>query len=113
MKEEDAKLAEATDQCLAHPELAKAWGECNVKTVIFQRKGGIGQCQAKYALKKDETMMLKIRLRPNGRVRNVWAEEGAPKNKDLERCLAKQISRLKFAAPPKGVSPVIYFPFQP
>lgn len=104
--------AEATDECLANPAMAKSWGECNVKTTIFQRAEGIGQCQAKHGKAKGETLMLKIRLKQNGKVRNVWAEDGSAKNKPLEKCLSQEISRLQFAAPPKGVNPVIYFPFQ-
>jgi hypothetical protein len=113
-EEVDAQIAaEATDHCLANPELAKAWGECNVKKTIFSRMDAIGQCQMKHS-KADskDAMMLKIRLRPNGRVKDVRAEEGKAKNRGLEKCLSSVISKLKFAAPPKGVSPVIYFPFQ-
>mgnify|MGYP000296530476 CR=1 FL=1 len=56
--------------------------------------------------------MLKIRLKPNGKVRNVHADNGSARNPALEKCLSKEISQLQFAAPPKGVQPVIYFPFQ-
>jgi hypothetical protein len=111
-QEQEEKAAEATDLCLANPAMAKTWGECNVKTTIFQRAEGIGQCQTKHGKAKGETLMLKIRLKQNGKVRNVWAEDGSAKNKPLEKCLSKEISRLQFAAPPKGVNPVIYFPFQ-
>jgi len=104
--------AEATDQCLANPALAKAWGECNVKATIFGRMEGIGACQMKHG-KNNASMMLKISVRPNGRVKGVRAEDGAAKNRPLEKCLAAEISRLHFAAPPKGVKPVIYFPYQP
>jgi hypothetical protein len=114
IEEQEEKAAKSTDQCLANPQLAKTWGECNVKTTIFRRADAIGQCQAKHGKSnpQTETLMLKIRLRPNGKVRNVWAEDGSAKNKPLERCLSQEISRLRFAAPPKGVDPVIYFPFQ-
>lgn len=106
------KAAEATDECLANPEMAKSWGECNVKTTIFQRAGGIGQCQAKHGKAKGETLMLKISLKKSGKVSKVWAEDGTARNKPLESCLSKEISSLQFATPPKGVKPVIYFPFQ-
>jgi hypothetical protein len=112
IEEQEEKAAAATDECLANPAMAKTWGECNVKATIFQRAQGIGQCQTKHAKAKGETLMLKIRLRQNGKVRNVWAEEGSARNRPLEKCLSKEISRLQFATPPKGVNPVIYFPFQ-
>jgi hypothetical protein len=111
-QERAEEAAEATDECLANPAMAKTWGECNVKTTIFQRAEEIGQCQAKHGKAKEGTLMLKIRLKPNGKVRNVLAEDGSAKNKPLEKCLTQEISRLQFAAPPKGVNPVIYFPFQ-
>jgi len=105
--------AEATDQCLANPELAKDWGECNVKKTIFSRMDAISQCQMRHAKASSaDAMMLKIRLRTNGKVRDVKAEQGKAKNKNLETCISKVIAKLQFAAPPKGVSPVIYFPIQ-
>lgn len=111
-EKEAEQAAEATDECLANPAMAKSWGECNVKTTIFQRADGIGQCQSKHGKAKGETLMLKIRLKQNGKVKNVLAEDGSAKNKPLEKCLSQEISKLQFAAPPKGVNPVIYFPFQ-
>lgn len=113
-EELDAQAAEATDQCLANPELAKTWGECNVKKTIFSRMSAIGDCQMKHVKSPgQEALMLKIRLKANGKVRDVKAEDGTAKNRGLEKCLSQEISKLQFAAPPKGVSPVIYFPFQP
>lgn len=111
-EEQAEKAAEATDACLANPAMAKVWGECNVKTTIFQRAEGIGRCQAQHGKAKGETLMLKINLKKNGKVNKVWAEDGTARNKPLESCLSKEISSLQFAAPPKGVKPVIYFPFQ-
>jgi hypothetical protein len=58
--------------------------------------------------------MLKIRIRPDGTVRDVAADDSVhPANKKLEACLAKEIGRLRFAKPPRGVKPVVYFPYQP
>lgn len=108
----EAELAEATDECLSNPKLARAWGECNVKSTIYQGSDGIARCQKAHAKANSETLMLKIRLKQDGKVNKVWAEEGTAKNKPLEGCLRKEISKLQFAAPPKGVDPVIYFPFQ-
>ena len=108
----EEQAAEATDRCLANPELAKEWGECNVKTSLFAQKEGIGKCQSQFSKNPSQTMMLKIRLKPDGSVRRVKAEEGGPKNRNLERCLSKVVEKIRFASPPKGVKPVIYFPTQ-
>lgn len=110
----DEEAAEATDACLADPRLAESWGECNVKATIFSHMEQIRSCQQRFAKgpAPKEALILKIRLRPNGKVRDVFAEEGGPRNRALEACLSQEISKLRFAAPPKGVKPVIYFPFQ-
>lgn len=105
------EAAEATDACLANPKLASSWGECNVKKTIFDNSRAIGQCQQKHAKPSKDPLMLKIRLKASGAVHNVQAEDGSPRNKALEGCLSREIAKLKFAAPPKGANPVIYFPF--
>ena len=113
--ERDEKQAAATDACLANPALAKRWGECNVKRVIYDHAKELGACQAQNGAeaKEGDTLMLKIRLRPDGKVRDVRADPSVRSpNRALEACLARTIVRLQFAAPPKGVKPVIYFPYQ-
>lgn len=115
VQEQEEAAAKATDECLADSALAKEWGECNVKRTIYDRMEAIGACQRKFqkGSAKGDTLMLKIRVRPNGSVRDVRADENVrPVNKPLEACLAKEIGKLKFAAPPKGVKPIIYFPYQ-
>jgi hypothetical protein len=111
VQDEETRAAEATDQCLANPELSREWGECNVKKTLFDNKEAIAGCQQRFG-KSGESIMLQIRLRPDGRVRSVEAEEGRPRNRNLERCLFREISKLRFAAPPAGVKPVVYFPLQ-
>lgn len=107
--------AEATDACLANPKLALAWGECNVKTTIFTRTAAIGACQRSFAKnsRPGDTLVLKIRIKPDGSVREVTADDSVhPANKKLEACLAKEIGQLRFAKPPRGVKPIVYFPYQ-
>jgi len=99
----------STNECLSNLEMAKEWGECNVKTTIFSRKKAISQCQAKHA-KPNQTMMLKITLQPSGRVKNVRAETGSAKNRRLETCLRQAMGKLQFAVPPTGANPTIMFP---
>lgn len=115
VEEQEAAAAKATDECLADSNLAREWGECNVKRTIYSRMEAIGDCQRKFhkGSRPGDTLMLKIRVKPNGRVRDVRADENVrPVNKPLESCLSKEIGKLQFAAPPKGVKPIIYFPFQ-
>jgi hypothetical protein len=113
-KQAEAAVA-ATDECLEHPELAKKWGECNVKSTIFSRKDGIEACRKKF-LKQPmpgSALVMRIRVQRSGQVRDVTADTSAmPQNIALERCLSKEISLLRFAPPPKGVKPVIFFPYQ-
>lgn len=100
--------AGSIDNCLAHPELADAWGECNVKKTIYDNLPRIRSCVENS--KSKGTMMLKISLKPNGAVKSLRPEAGGPRNKLLEKCLSRAFNRVKFATPPAGVKPVIYFP---
>jgi hypothetical protein len=114
--EEAAAAAEATDKCPANPKLAEEWGECNVKRTIYSRMAAIGVCQRTYAKgsRPGDALVLKIRIKPDGSVRDVKADDSVhPTNKKLEACLAKEIGRLRFAKPPRGVKPVVYYPYQP
>ncbi len=110
--QEEAQAA-ATEECLNNPELAKSWGECNIKRTIFQRLPKIRSCYEKEGKKADYhgDLILKIRVRPTGFVRDVKVEEASLKNKMLSSCLVKEISKLQFAKPPKGINPVIFYPF--
>lgn len=106
--------ARATQECLENPELSREWGECNVKKTIYNRMPRIRNCYQKQASAKYDfrgDLILKIRVFPSGKVREVKVEEGSLKNKMLSSCLVREISRLRFAKPPKGINPVIYFPF--
>jgi hypothetical protein len=109
----DEQAAESTDACLADPAAAKEWGECNVKAALFSQRESIAKCQAQHSkAPSNQTMILKIQLKADGAVRNVRAEEGGPKNRSLEKCLRRVVRKIRFAAPPAGVKPVIYFPTQ-
>jgi hypothetical protein len=106
--------AEATKECLSDAELGNDWGECNVKKTLFSRMTKIRACYAKDSNKKYDfhgDLILKIHVFPNGKVKETKVEEGSLKNKMLSTCLVKEISRMRFARPPKGIHPVIYFPF--
>ncbi|MGE3260486.1 MAG: AgmX/PglI C-terminal domain-containing protein [Bacteriovoracia bacterium] len=99
----------STDECLSNSAAGDAWGECNVKKTIYQNMDKLVACQEKNPT-KGGTMMLKISLKTNGVVKKVRPEAGTVRNRPLEACLSKAFARVKFAAPPEGVKPVIYFP---
>ncbi|MGZ3694861.1 MAG: hypothetical protein ACXWQO_11840 [Bdellovibrionota bacterium] len=111
-QKEEAPAEPTTDACLADSNLAAEWGECNVKKTIFENMNGLRACQTKHVATASAgtTMMLKIKLRPNGKVQHVRPEAGGVRNRPLEGCLSKVFAKVKFAAPPQGVKPVIYFP---
>lgn len=112
-EEQEEAQAAATEECLEHPELAKGWGECNIKRTIFDRIPQIRACYEKGSKNFDfhGDLILKIRVRPTGKVRDVKVEEASLKNKMLSSCLVKEIGKLQFAKPPKGINPVIFYPF--
>lgn len=107
---EESRNEPSTDVCLADSNLSQEWGECNVKKTIYDNMDALRGCQAQAKANAGKTMMLKIRLRPNGAVRSVRPEAGSVRNRPLETCLKNAFAKVQFAAPPKGVKPVIYFP---
>jgi hypothetical protein len=110
-REEAPPAPTSTDACLANPALASEWGECNVKTTIYDNMEKLRSCQSK-GTTGGATLMLKIQVTANGHVRRVRPESGGPRNRALETCLKQALATVKFAPPPKGVKPVIYFPLQ-
>lgn len=107
--EEETVPGIGAEACLEKPELAKAWGECNVKKTIYDRRVQIASCVKENKGKKESVLNLK--LQPDGKVKEVEFEESA-KYKRAVPCLKKEFSKLKFAAPPKGVNPVIMYPME-
>ena len=113
-EQEEKSEQDATQECLKHPEQAKSWGDCNVKKTIFDRLPKIRRCYEKTFKEDynyDGNIVLKILLQTNGKVKNVTVDEGSLRNKMLSGCLVKEIGKLKFAKPPGGITPVIYYPF--
>jgi hypothetical protein len=108
----EATAEPSTDACLANSNLAAEWGECNVKRTIFDNMEALRSCQSKHVASSSNgaTMMLKISLLASGKVKKVRPEAGGIRNRPLESCLSKAFANVKFAAPPLGVKPIIYFP---
>ncbi len=111
--EDDAPSA-STASCLNDPALSEAWGECNVKSTIYKSMGKITSCfHAKKKASPPGEMLLTLRLQSNGKVEHVHLDQGLEKDKDLSKCLKRELAGLRFASPPKGVKPVIYYPLNP
>jgi hypothetical protein len=110
--EDSERRAEATDSCLADPEQAKSWGDCNVKTTIYDRMDVIMACQTKHGSSVRDSIQFEIEVNAKGGVKKVGAVSNQNKNLALESCLKKEIAKMKFAAPPKGAKPVIQFPYR-
>lgn len=111
-QQEAERMAQATDECLANPELAKTWGDCNVKTTIYDRMDRIMRCQTEHGSKTRDSIEFELELNAKGLPRRVNALSNANKNVALENCLKKEMMKMKFATPPKGVKPVIQFPYR-
>ena len=109
VEEESHEASQSIDTCLSQPELANSWGECNVKKTIYDNLGKVRTCHAKNRAVKG-TAMLKFRLRPNGQVRSLHLDQGGTRDKKLAACLSQAFSKVRFAPPPKGVKPTIFFP---
>ena len=105
----------SAEDCVKNPALSKVWGECNVKKTIYKRTLQIRDCLQFERSGEGKTireLLFKIHLLPTGRVSKVFVEGVDPQEKLLSSCVVKEISRLRFAAPPAGINPVIYFPFK-
>lgn len=98
------------ETCLENPEMAKDWGECNVKKTIYDAKEKITSCTKSSKLNRET--VLKIKLHNNGRVKEVLLEDALEKNKKISQCLHREISKLKFAPAPQGVKPIIMYPIE-
>lgn len=98
------------ETCLENPEMAKEWGECNVKKTIYDAKDKISSCTKTSKLNRET--VLKIKLHNNGRVKELLLEDSVEKNKKVAQCLHKEISKLRFAPAPQGVKPIIMYPIE-
>lgn len=106
---EEKHAAAQTDKCLDNPELAKAWGDCNVKSTVFQASADLEKCRAK-AKNVKGSVDFELRIRANGSVKHARVVNG--RHGKLTNCVAKVFKKLQFAAPPQGKEATITVPFQ-
>lgn len=101
------EAAERTDHCLDNPELAKAWGDCNVKHTLFLESAALAKCR-KSNLKAKGTVNFQLHIAKDGHVKSVKPLGGSGKHTS---CVTKVMRGLQFAAPPAGKEPVITIPY--
>lgn len=106
---EEKTAASQTDQCLDNPELAKSWGDCNVKSTVYLASGKLAKCR-KASPDAKGTVSFEVRIRPDGTVKSAKALGG--KHGKHTACVARVLRKLRFAAPPKGKEAVITVPYQ-
>ncbi|HEY8278977.1 MAG TPA: hypothetical protein VIH99_05100 [Bdellovibrionota bacterium] len=107
---EEKHSASETDRCLDNPELAKGFGECNIKYTVFSSKDVLGSCH-KLKGKGNGPYLVLLKLRKDGSVKSTRAGNAAAKSK-LGACLQKEMKKLKFAAHPLGQEVDISIPYE-
>lgn len=107
----EQQAADNTDKCLDNPELAKSWGDCNVKHVLFDEAGSLASCRKLAPKAKAGALNFELQVKKDGSVKYARAKPSS-KYPKLEGCIVRVMKRLKFAAPPEGKEPVITVPYQ-
>jgi hypothetical protein len=92
---EEQKAAAHTDECLDNPELAKSWGDCNVKSILYQASSKLEKCG-----KGAGTVNFELRVKADGTVKS--AKALGQKGKHVS-CLGHVLQGLKFARPGNDV----------
>jgi hypothetical protein len=107
----EEQAAEQTDQCLDNPELARSWGDCNVKHTLFLEADALAACRKNAPKAKSGVLQFELQVKADGKVRSAKAKSKS-KFPKLEKCLVGVMKKLQFAAPPSGKEPVITVPYQ-
>lgn len=108
---EEQQAAIDTDVCLDNPDLARQWGECNVKHTLFLAGGDLAKCRRLAPKAKSGALNFQVQVKRDG---SVGFAKASPKSRfsKLEACISKVMKKLKFARPPAGTEPVITVPYQ-
>jgi outer membrane biosynthesis protein TonB len=107
----EQQAADNTDKCLDNPELARTWGDCNVKHVLFDESGSLSSCRKLAPKAKSGALTFELQVKKDGSVKYARAKPSS-KYPKLEGCIVRVMKRLKFAAPPEGKEPMITVPYQ-
>jgi hypothetical protein len=102
-----SQASKLTDSCLDNPELAKAWGECNVKSTVFQASEKLEKCRLAN-LDASTTVNYEIKILGNGKVKSVKPLGG--RHGKHTNCVSRVFRKLQFAAP--GKESIITVPYQ-
>lgn len=108
--DEEKHAAKETDECLDNPELAKSWGDCNVKHTLYLAAGPFAECRERHPLARG-TVSFELAVKGDGSVRNAKARD-ARQSPKLVRCLSGAMRKLRFAPPPGGREAKITVPYQ-
>jgi hypothetical protein len=107
--DEEQQAAAHTDACLDNPELARRWGDCNVKHTVYLASADLEKCRGK-SPGANGTVSFELRVAGDGSVKSAKALGGA-KGKHTA-CVAKAFRKLRFAPPPRGKAVTITVPYQ-
>ncbi len=107
---EEKAAASETDDCLDNPELARTWGDCNVKHTLYSESAAFAKCR-RIAPAAKGTVTFELRVKGDGRVRGAKAL-GGNKSPKLVACLTNVMKQLQFAPTPKGNDSTIQVPYQ-
>ena len=99
-----------TDQCLDNPNLAKEWGECNVKYTVFRASDALGKCRKASPAAKG-TVSYEVKIKADGHVKSVKRVTG-PNNKHTT-CVWRVFRHLQFAAPGKEATITVPYQLEP
>jgi hypothetical protein len=106
---EEKHAAAQTDNCLDNPDLAKNWGECNVKHTVYMAADSFAKCRKAAPKAKGSVVYFDLAIKSDGTVKNAKAKGGAGK---LTKCLGGVMKKLQFAQPPAGKEVTITVPYQ-
>lgn len=107
---EEVRNAKNTDTCLDHPEMAAKWGECNVKSTLFNSSDAFAKCR-KAGGKATGSVNFELSVRGDGTVKSAHAQAN-DQNPRLISCVRRAMKRLKFAPTPEGKDAKITVPYQ-
>lgn len=99
-----------TDKCLDNPLLAKEWGECNVKSTVFQASASLEKCRMANPGARG-TVNYEVKILANGHVKSVKPLGGQHGKHTV--CVSRVFRKLQFAAPGKDATITVPYQLEP
>jgi len=106
----EKQAASKTDKCLDNPELAKAWGECNVKNTVFEASEKLEKCRRANP-GATGTVNYEVKILSGGKVKSVKPMGGQHGKHTV--CVSRVFRQLQFAAPGKDATITIPYQLEP